>query len=1050
MAETQSELVPLSQAQRRLWFLYRLAGPSPAYNLPLAIRLSGKLDRQALDAALRDVLERHAALRTVCREVEGQPYKELLRDERARLTLQQGQAVEASLPVTLTHAARQGFDLTRELPVRASLFTLSPDGHVLLVVLHRIAADEWSLRPLARDLAVAFTARRTGRELPWSPLPLASDQADPKAAFPAQVAYWKSALADLPAELALPADRPRPSVATYQGGSVPLWLDADLHVRLLDLGRESDADLFMVLQAGFTALLTRLGAGTDIPVGTRIAGRRDGELDDAVGCFANALVLRTDTSGDPSFLTLLGRVRKVNREARAHQNVPFEYLVDMLGPPRSMARHPLFQVTLAIEDSGQEGPRFAGLTAEPVPVDLATATVDLSFSLTSHAAADGTPAGVSGDLIYAADRFGRDTAAMIAACLARLLTAAIADAESPVGELEILSSDERRGLLAAGTGAVTEVVGAGVAELFAATAADSPDAVALVHDGSALTYQELAARSWRLARCLCRQGVGPDVLVGLCVEPGMEMIIGLLGILAAGGAYVPVDPGYPAERIAFMLEDCDPPLVLTVGQLRDRLPTGDWAVISLDEDWAAMPGGQDEIPLPVTHPASLAYVVYTSGSTGIPKGVAVTHRNVVNLISDRYWRNGNHQRVLLHSPYSFDASTYELWVPLLSGGRVVIAADTWVDASGLDSVIAKNDVTVAYFTTALLEVMAQEATGVLGQLREIWAGGDVLSPTALQRVLDDCPDTAVIHEYGPTETTVFCSFQRFGETQRRVSVQTLGAPMDNVKMYLLDDRLGLTPPGTVGDIYLAGEGVAREYLKRPGLTATRFVADPFGGGGARMYRTGDLARWGSVGQLEFVGRADNQVKVRGFRVEPGEVEIVLARHPMVGQAAVVARADRAGDKRLVGYVVPTGTGEADLRELRDFAREHLPDYLVPSVFVVVDRLPLTPIGKLDRRALPVPSGTEPERGRGYTAPRTRAEEMVARVWSTALGASRVGIHDSFFDLGGDSYLALQVMSRLQALLRTEIPIRAIFQFPTIADLVDEIKNFVGSAKANKK
>jgi amino acid adenylation domain-containing protein len=613
-----------------------------------------------------------------------------------------------------------------------------------------------------------------------------------------------------------------------------------------------------------------------------------------------------------------------------------------------------------------------------------------------------------------------------------------------VNELDILSSAERSELLTAGAGAVTQVTDSDVAGLFTA-AARSPDTVAVVHGDSALTYRELAERSRQLAQFLHRRGVGPDVLVGLCVEPGMEMIIGVLGVLAAGGAYVPLDPGYPGERIAFMLRDCDPALVLTVARLRDRLPAGDWAVVSLDETGKGTAQGHDDVLPHTPHPSSLAYVIYTSGSTGTPKGVAVTHRNVVNLVSDRYWGNGNHQRTLLHSPFSFDASTYELWVPLLSGGRVVIAPENRGDISELNDTLARHGVTVAYFTTALLEVMAHEAVSVLRQLREVWAGGDVLSPVALQRVLDECPDTTVVHEYGPTETTVFCSFQRFGEGQRQVGVQTLGDPMDNVRMYLLDDRLRLTPPGAIGDLYLGGEGVAREYLKRRVLSATRFVADPFCGRGARMYRTGDLARWGSTGQLEFAGRADNQVKVRGFRVEPGEVETVVASHPAVGQVAVAAQEDPAGDKCLVAYVVPTGASELDVRALRDFAREHLPEHLVPSLFMIVHRLPLTPSGKLDRRALPPLPGTHEDHGQAHAAPRTRAEERVAQVWRESLGVSKVGIYDSFFDLGGDSHLALQVMSRLQTLFRVEIPIRAIFQFPTIADLTVQMNAFVGSA-----
>ncbi len=1039
---SRAEFAPLSVAQRRLWFLYRLAGPDPAGNLPLAIALSGSLDRQALDDALRDVAERHPALRTMFREVDGRAQQTIMTGEGAGPALQQIQADEAQLAEALAEAARRGFDLARQLPARAWLFTVSAEDHVLLLVLHRIVADDWSWRPLGRDLAVAYTARCDGREPRWAPWPLGRSEGDLTGRIAAQAEYWKSVLAELPAELTLPADRARPSVGTNRGGSVPLRVDPNLHRRLLGLARSGDSTLFMVVQAGLAALLTRLGAGTDIPVGRRISSRPDEMADDLVGCFASALVLRTDTAGDPSFAELLSRVRTVHAEADAHQDVPFEYLVDALAPARSLARHPLFQVMLAVEDHFPEAPRFAGLASQPVPVELAATTLDLSLRLTARVSADGDPAGLSGDLVYATDLFEPDTAAMIAARLIRLLTMAAAHPGRPVSALEILSPAERSGLLAAGTGAMTQVIEADVAELFMAAVARHPDTVAAVYGDSALTYRELAARSRRLARFLRRRGVGPDVLVGLCVQPSLEMIIGLLGILAAGGAYVPLDPSYPAERTAFMLHDCDPALVLVAPGLRDRIPAGAWAVVSLDENPGDTASEQDDRPRPGPYPASLAYVIYTSGSTGTPKGVAVTHRNIANLVADRYWSNGNHRRVLLHSPFSFDASTYELWLPLLSGGRVIIAPESRGDANELNDTIAQNGVTVAYFTTALLEVLAHEEMGTLRQLREIWAGGDVLSPVALQRVLDECPDTTVVHEYGPTETTVFCSFQRFGAAQRRVTLQTLGDPMDNVRMYLLDDRLRLAPPGVAGDVYLGGAGVAREYLKRRVLSATRFVADPFGGRGARMYRTGDLARWGRAGQLEFVGRADNQVKVRGFRVEPGEVETVLARHPLVGQVAVAAQEDRTGDKCLIGYVVPAGAGQLDVRTLRGFAREHLPEYLIPSLFMIMDRLPLTPIGKLDRRALP-PPGTRQNHRRSPAVPRTRAEERVAQVWRDSLGASEVGMHDNFFDLGGDSYLALAVTARLATLFRTDLPVRTIFQFPTITELIGQLQATVG-------
>lgn len=1060
----RSGRVPLSSAQRRLWFLYRLEGVGATYNVPLAIRLPGKLNREALEAALQDIVVRHAAIRTVFREVDGQPYQELVPDDCAGLALQPGQAGEsgdvgeAGLAATLADAARRGFDLTRELPVRAWLFQVSADDHVLLLVTHRIAADGWSLRTLGRDLAVAYSARCADLEPPWAPLPLQyadyalsqhellNGEGDQNGLVSTQVAYWTSALAGLPTDLPLPADRPRPPVTSHRGGSVPLRFDSGLHGRLLDLARRGETTLFMVLQAGLAALLTRFGAGTDIPVGSTIPGRTGEIPDDVVGCFANTLVLRTATSGDPGFQDLLGRIREVDREAYTHRDVPFEYLVQVLNPARSMARHPLFQTMLALE-AASVGTHFAGLRAEPVPVDLATATLDLSFSLTEHVGADGTAKGLSGVLVYAADLFDRDTAAMMATRLARLLSAAAADPGLPVGQLELLSSAERRGLLAAGNGPAAQVAEAGVAELFAAQAARNPDAVAVVSGDSALTYRELAARSKRIAGYLMRRGVGPDVLVGLCVEPGMEMVTGLLGILAAGGAYMPIDPGYPAERVAFMLQDCAIPLVLTLERLREHVPADCLDVICLDTGWDAIATGADDMGLSPAHPGSLAYVTYTSGSTGTPKGVAVTNRNIVNLISDRRWHNGNHGRVLFHSPYSFDASTYELWVPLLSGGRVVMATESRADAVDLEYTIIKNDVTAAYFTTALFELMSQEAMGGLRQLREIWTGGDVISAAAIQRVLDTCPGTTVMHAYGPTETTVFCSFQPFGAARRRVTALTFGYPMDNTRMYLLDGRLRCTPLRAEGEIYLAGEGVAREYLKRPAITAGRFVADPFGPAGARMYRTGDLARRRADGELEFMGRADDQVKVRGFRVEPGEVEAVLAQHPTVGRVVVVAREDKPGDKRLVAYVVPTARGQVNAAELREFARGSLPDYLVPSVYEAVGRLPLTPNGKLDRRALP-PPGARRESGRDDEAPRTGAEKAVARVWSQVLGARWIGIHDSFFELGGDSYLAVQALSRLEALFQVGIPIRAIFQYQTIADLLDELRVIV--ARTNTK
>ncbi|MEU1517123.1 non-ribosomal peptide synthase/polyketide synthase, partial [Streptomyces sp. NPDC005811] len=1015
------ERIPLSYAQHRLWFLHRLEGPGAAtYVMPLALRLTGPLDRAALRRALGDVTDRHESLRTVFPEADGTPCQRVL---DARPDLPVTATDERGLAGLLARSARRGFDLSVEPPLRAELFALAADDHVLLLALHHIAGDGWSMGPLAAGLATAYAARRAGEDPEWAPLPvqyadyalwqreLLGDATDADSRLAAQLDHWKRALAGLPERIELPADRPRPAVASQRGATLPLRLDARLHGALRDLAAERGASLFMVLQAGLAALCTRLGAGTDIPVGSPVAGRTDQALDELVGFFVNTLVLRTDTSGDPTFTELLGRVRESALAAYAHQDVPFEHLVEVLNPARSLAHHPLFQVMLALQNAPGGSFALPGLTVEPVAVPTGTARCDLTLSLAERYADDGTPEGLTGAVEYATDLFDADTAAALVARWIRLLEAAVARPGAPIGSIDLVPGEERRTLLSR-RGAPLPAARP-LPELFAAQVRATPDAVALVADGATLTYAELDARTARLARALAGQGVGPETPVAVLLDRSADLVVAILGVVRAGGAYVPLDPGFPPARVDLVVRETGAALVLTEDVLT--------ALLAVD--------GPPEAPQVPCHPQQLAYITYTSGSTGRPKGVAVTHADVAGLAQAPCW--GAHERVLLHSPAAFDASTYELWVPLLNGGRIVVAPQGRLGVEELCRTLAEHRVTGLWLTAGLFRVVAEERPGGLAGLREVWTGGDVVSATAVGRVLDACPRLRVVDGYGPTETTTFATHHPMDTPPDPARPVPLGRPMAGMRLYVLDARLRPAPTGVVGELYLAGTGVARGYTGRPAATAERFTADPYGPPGARMYRSGDLARLLPDGTVEFAGRADDQVKVRGFRVEPGEVESALVRCPGVAQAAVVAR-----DDRLVAYVVrdAADTAAFDARDSADRLRRDLPAHLVPAAFVPLDALPLTANGKLDRAALPAPGyGTDDGDGTGR-GPRTPHEQVLCDLFAEVLGVERVGVDDGFFDLGGHSLLAARLVSRIRDTLGTGLGLRTLFQTPTVAGL----------------
>ncbi|MFE9425690.1 non-ribosomal peptide synthase/polyketide synthase [Kitasatospora sp. NPDC006697] len=1013
--EPRPEVLPLSAAQQRLWFLNELEGPNATYNIPLALRLAGPLDACALHAALHDVVARHEVLRTVFPSVDQQrviPAEEI-----------------GSLLTTVSdrddRLAAHTFDLATELPIRAWLFQHGPDEHILLVVLHHIAGDGWSLAPLARDLSTAYAARTAGQEPQWSPLPVqyadyALWQRDQLGdLMNQQLAYWRGALADLPEELALPTDRPRPATASHRGATVDLAIPGELHDQLADLARTEGSTLFMVLQAGLAVTLSRLGAGTDIPIGSPVAGRTDEALDDLVGFFVNTLVLRTDLSGDPSFTELLARVRESGLAGFAHQDVPFERLVEELAPSRSLARHPLFQVMLTLQNIAPATVELPGLTAAPVTVGEPAAKFDLAFALEEQPGA----AGLLGTLTFATDLFDQESATAIADRFLRVLHAVAAAPEQNVGSVDVLSSEERHRLLAEWNDTATALPSGTLAELFAAQVARTPEAPAVAFGGTVLSYTELDAAAEALARRLAAEGVGPERAVAVLMDRSAELVVALLAVVKAGGCYVPLDARYPLAHRRMIAAETGATVVITDDGLREQAAELGLTVLTTADATTGStggPGSTTEPPLAVAaHEGQLVYVMYTSGSTGRPKGVAVTHRDVIALAMDRRFADAD--RVLMHSPHSFDAATFELWAPLLTGHQIVVAPSGGLTSAGLARVVAEHGVSWLFLTIGLFGLFAEEDPGCFAGLRQVWTGGDTVAPVLVARVREACPDTVVVNVYGPTETTTFATAAPVAHTE---SALPIGGPLDNMRAYVLDSALRPVPVGVTGELYLAGAGVARGYFQRPGQTAERFLADPFGGG--RMYRTGDLVRWNRTGQLDYVGRADQQVKLRGFRIELGEVEAALLAQSGVTQAVAMVREDAPGVKRLVAYLV----GDADPQDVRAQLAATLPEYLVPGVLVPLDALPLTVNGKLDRRALPAPDTVTT----AQRAPRTAREEQLCGLFAELLGLAGVGIDDSFFASGGHSLLATRLVSRIRTAMDVELPIRALFEAPTVAAL----------------
>lgn len=908
-----------------------------------------------------------------------------------------------------------------------------------MLTFHHIIFDGWSFGVVQKEVAALYKAFSSGEPSPLPDLPIQyADYAVWQRQWlqgevlESQLSYWKRHLAGAPAVLELPTDRPRPAVQTFAGRVLTFTLPKALLASLRSLSRREGVTLFMTLLAAFKVLLSRHTGQQDIVVGSPIANRTRVEVEGLIGFFVNTLVLRTDLSRSPTFREVLKRVREVTLGAYSHQDLPFEKLVEELRPERDLSHTPLFQALFVLQNAPMSPPELAGVSLQPYQVRRDTSMFDLSLFLYE------TEEGLYVAAEYNTDLFEAATIERMASHYRTLLEGVAADTGQPITSLPLLQEAERRQLLVEWNDTASEYPREQrLHQLIEAQVEKTPEAVAVVFEGQQVSYAALNRRANQLAHHLRRLGVGSEVLVGLCMERSVEMVVALLGILKAGGTYVPLDPEFPRERVAFMLADSAAPLLVTQQRLLPELPAHRAQVLCLDTDWPSIARESSDNLTPLGNPEQLAYVLYTSGSTGQPKGVQIPHRALVNFLASMQQQPGISEKdvLLAVTTLSFDIAGLELYLPLTAGARVVIASrETASDGQALGEAIERSAATIMQATPATWQLLL--AAGWAGQPHlKVLCGGEALPLDLAQQLLSRCGQ--LWNLYGPTETTIWSTISQVTAVEEKISI---GRPIANTEIYILDEQRQPVPAGVPGELCIGGDGLARGYLNRPELTAEKFIAHPFSSApGARLYRTGDLARYWSDGRIEHLGRLDFQVKLRGFRIELGEIEAVLRQHEAVAEAVVVAREDRIGEKRLVAYVVAQGKAEPSTGELRNHLHTKLPDYMIPSSFVCLPSLPLTPNGKVDRRALPTPEAGQMESKESYVAPRTQTEETLAGIWAQLLDRKQVGIHDNFFDLGGHSLLATRVVSHIRGALHVDVPLRLLFEFPTVSKLAEHLE-----------
>jgi amino acid adenylation domain-containing protein len=1034
--------VPLSLAQEQVWLHAQLALATPLYNQVLALRHTGPLNQEALERSLDEIVRRHEALRTTFPLMDGVPHQ-VIREHQALelavvdLTAFQDGRCHTEVLRAATELVRRPFDFAEGPLLRACLLRLSYVDHILVVACHALAADEWSLGLMVGELSVLYDAFAANQPASLPDLPIQyADYSQWQTSrwtgseLDQHAAWWKEHLAGVQSVLELPADRPRPPVQVFSGSQRSLLLSKQLAESANRLAEQESVSLFVVLMSAFQVLLGRYSGQEEMISGSVMSGRERAESHDLLGPFANTLLIRANLAGDLTFRQLLHRVHHAVESAREHQDVPFNRLVSELQPERDPSRNPLFQVLFSLEPSVS----LPGSAWElmDLDVDTGTAKVDLQLQLWEKSE------GLNARFTYNSDLFEAATILRMANHFETLLRGAVANADQLVSQLPLLSAEEQHQLLVEWNDTRTDYPkDLCIHQLFEAQVERTPDATAVVFEGERLTYRELNARANQLAHYLRRLGVGPDVLVGICMERSLEMVVAILGILKAGGAYLPLDPDNPKGRLQSILADAGSPIVITLKRLAGWLPGGKFRVLCLDSGWPTFAQEDHKNLMARSNPEHCAYVIFTSGSTGKPKGVLIPHRAIVNhmLWMRDAFRPGPGDNILQRTPYSFDASVWEFFLPLVSGATLTIARPGGhIRAAYLVDLIARERVTIIQFVPSILRLFLEaDSVEKCSCLRAVFCGGEVLAPD-LQSLFFGRLNCELYNLYGPTECTIDSTFWKCQNEWDRPIVP-IGRPIANLKAYLLDRESQLVPIGVVGELHIAGAGLGRGYLNRPKLTRERFISDPFSPSpGACMYKTGDLARFLPTGDIECLGRSDHQVKIHGLRIELGEIEAAIREHPDVRQNVVMAQETSSGEKRLIAYLVLRSGAKFDKVQLRSYLREMLPDYMVPSAIVTLAGLPLTPNGKVDRRALPPPERLDTRGSGDFVAPRDAVESQLVRIWEDVLHAHPISVTHDFFELGGHSLLAARLMDRIEQAFGKRLPLAMLFQARTVEQL----------------
>ncbi len=1038
--------IPLSFPQEQLWFLSELDANNVSYNELFALRFLGVLNIVALEQSLNKIVARHAALRTNFATVNGQPVQFIAE----RLTLTFPVIDLSNLPACdrenevqrlATEQAQKPFDLVSDSLIQATVVKLTETEHIFLLRTHHIVWDGWSLGVMWRELAAFYND--LSQELPLLPAQYPDFAVWQRQYLTGEVldslqTYWQQQLLDAPTLLELPTDRVRGVTQTFRGKHYRFVISKLLTEALIGLSRRQKVTLFMTLLAAFQTLLYRYTGQDDVVVGSPIANRDRSEFKDLIGYFVNTLVLRICLAGNPSFEDLLSRVRKVTLEAYSHRELPFEKLVEILQPERSLSYTPLFQVMFMLLEELPEI-QMEGLRVSPLAIETGTTHFDLALFI------EKTSSGLIGEWEYNTDLFDEATITRMSGHFQTLLEAIAANPKQKISELPLLTQTECHQLLVEWNNTQIEYPqDKCIHQLFEEQVEHTPDAVAVVFESKQLTYRELNTKANKLAHYLQTLGVKPEVLVGICIERSLEMIVGILGIIKAGGAYVPIDPAYPSERIAYMLKDSQLAVLLTQEKLVASLPEHQAQVICLDSDWEEISTESDLSPITSVTPENLAYVIYTSGSTGKPKGVGVPHRAVNRLvINTNYIYFQPLDVVAFASNFSFDAATFEIWGALLNGAKlIVITKDVAISPDEFAAQIHSQGITVLFLTTALFNLLAREVPSAFRSVRHLLFGGEAVEPKWVKEVLKKGSPQRLLHVYGPTENTTFTTWYLVEDVSEEATTIPIGRPIANTQVYLLDTQLQPVPLGVPGEVYIGGDGLARGYLNRPDLTDEKFIPNPFSNQpSSRLYKTGDLARYLINGNIEFLGRIDNQVKIRGFRIELSEIETAISQHPSVAQTVVIAVENNIGNKQLAAYIVPQPQAVASSGDLRNFLKQKLPEYMIPAVFIMLETLPLTPNGKIDTKALPKPETADQQLATTKVPPQTVTQKILASIWTEVLQVREIGIHDNFFELGGDSIISIQIIARCHQ-ANLQLTPKDLFQHQTIAELAQVVTSTI--------